>query len=312
MYEDEAGRVVAFMGVSLRHLLFDGRPIRLACVGPTVISPEAGARGAGSALARNFFSGPQEVSICDGSNDAGRRMADAAGGQTAYLGSITWTRPLRPASLVSAEVLGEGFDERRPRLASALRPLCAAGDRAMLAGPGKRLRTRATEAVAEELTPAGMLEHLPSVMRSFRCYPNYDENFLNWAFVEMERVSARGCLNRCLLRDDRAKVIGWYIYYLKPGGVSWAIQVAARRGQAGAVLDHLFDHAYTHGAAAVSGRAEPHLLEALAGRRCLLRYYGGSFILTKDPALLAAVLSRDAFLTLLEGEWWMGPHLELS
>lgn len=308
MYEDDAGRVVGFMGVSVRRFQFDGRPIRLACVGPTVWDPQS-AKTVGPMLLRNFFGGPQEISICDGSNDPARRMADAAGAQTTYLGSISWTRPLRPAALVSGELLGD-----RPRLASALRPLSTAADRALLAGPGKRLRTPAAEAVAvaEELTPATMLEHLPSVMRAYRCHPDYDEAFLGWVFAEMERVRVRGRLVRSLLRDGRGRLLGWYIYYLKPGGVSWAIQVAATRGQSGAVLDHLFQHAATNGAAAVSGRAEPHLLEAIARRRCVLRFHGGSFVHAKDPALLAALLSKDTFLTLLEGEWWMGPHLELS
>jgi hypothetical protein len=52
--------------------------------------------------------------------------------------------------------------------------------------------------------------------------------------------------------------------------------------------------------------------EALSRRRYLLRYHGGSMIHTRDTALLASVLSRDCFLTYLEGEWWMGPHLRLS
>jgi hypothetical protein len=57
---------------------------------------------------------------------------------------------------------------------------------------------------------------------------------------------------------------------------------------------------------------EPHLLDALSGRRCLLRYHVGSIVHTRDTALLAAVLTRDYLLTYLEGEWWMGPHLRLS
>jgi len=273
-----------------------------------VTEPEARRRAAGGVLGHHFFAGPQELSISDGTNDVSRRLAEAGGAQTAYLGSINWTRPLRPASYASDAVLGE----RRPRWASALRPLCAATDWAVLEAVGERLRPPAPAAVAEELTPAAMLESLPSVMRSFRCHPDYTEAFLRWAFFEMEQVAVRGRLIRSLVRDHNGQVLGWYIYYLNTGSVCWAIQIAAKRGRIDTVIDHLFHHAYTHGGAAVRGRVEPHLLEALSRRRCLLRYYGGSIVHTRDSALLAAALSRDSFLTYLEGEWWMGPHLRLS
>ncbi len=281
MYQNDVGRIIGFLGIHVRHLRFDGRPIRLACAGPLVTEPEARRRAAGGVLGHHFFAGPQELSISDGTNDVSRRLAEAGGAQTAYLGSINWTRPLRPASYASDAVLGE----RRPRWASALRPLCAATDWAV---------------------------SLPSVMRSFRCHPDYTEAFLRWAFFEMEQVAVRGRLIRSLVRDHNGQVLGWYIYYLNTGSVCWAIQIAAKRGRIDTVIDHLFHHAYTHGGAAVRGRVEPHLLEALSRRRCLLRYYGGSIVHTRDSALLAAALSRDSFLTYLEGEWWMGPHLRLS
>src|ERR1700730_5092806 len=101
---------------------------------------------------------------------------------------------------------------------------------------------------------------------------------------EMERVAVRGSLIRSLVRDDRGQFLGWYVYYLKPGGAGWVIQVAGERGKVDSVVDHLFHHAYTNGAGAVQGRAEPHLMEALSRRRCLLRYHGGSQIPTRATA----------------------------
>src|SRR6202035_5185223 len=118
--------------------------------------------------------------------------------------------------------------------------------------------------------------------------------FLSWVFFEMERVAVRGSLIRSLVRDDRGQFLGWYVYYLKPGGAGWVIQVAAKRGKVDSVVDHLFHHAYTNGAGAVQGRAEPHLMEALSRRRCLLRYHGGSMIHTRDTAPPATVVSIRA------------------
>jgi GNAT superfamily N-acetyltransferase len=308
VYADEEQRILGFLGVHVRHLRFDGRSIRLACGGPLATDPQARRRGVGALLLRRFLAGPQEISTTDGANDASRRLGEAVGAQTAYLGSINWTRFLRPVSSANDSLVAE----RRPRWASVLRPVCSTADRAILGVVGEKLRPPAPTAVAEQLTPETVLENLPSVTKSFRCHPDYTEAFLSWAFFEMEQVAARGSLIRSLVRDDAGQFLGWYVYYLKPGGVGSVIQVAAKRGKADAVIDHLFHHAYTNGAGAVQGRAEPHLMEALSRRRCLLRYQGGSMIHIRDTALLAAVLSRDCFLTYLEGEWWMGPHLRLS
>jgi GNAT superfamily N-acetyltransferase len=306
--QDERQRIIGFLGVHVRHLRFEGRPIRLACGGPMAVDPEARKGGVGARLMRRFLAGPQEISSTDGANDASRRLAEAVGAQTAYLGSINWTRLLRPASYANDSLVSE----HRPQRASVLGPLCRAADWAILATLREKLRPPVSTAVAEELTPETMLENLPSVMASFRCHPDYTEAFLSWVFCEMERVPARGRLIRSLIRDERGQFLGWYVYYLKPGGASWVIQVAARRGNVDTVIDHLFHHADSNGAGAVQGRAEPHLMEALARRRCLLRYQGGSLIHTRDTTLLGALLSRDCFLTYLEGEWWMGPHLRLS
>lgn len=306
--QDDGQGIVGFVGVHVRHLRFDGRPIRLACAGPLAVAPVARKRGLGALLLHRFLAGPQEISTSDGANNASRRLAEIVGAQTAYLGSISWTRLLRPAAYANDSLVSE----HRPRWASVLSPLCRAADWAVLGAVGDKLRPPAPPAVAEELTPETMLENLPSVMTSFRCHPDYTEVFLRWVFCEMERVTARGRLIRSLIRDDRGEFLGWYVYYLKPGGASWVIQVAAKRGNVETVIDHLFHHAHSNDAGAVQGRAEPHLMEALARRRCLLRYQGGSVVHTRDTNLLGALLSRDSFLTYLEGEWWMGPHLRLS
>lgn len=308
VYENVEGRIVGFLGIQVRHLRFDGQPIRLACGGPLVTEPDARRRAAGGLLARRFLGGPQDLSISDGVNDVSRRVAAAGGAQTAYLGSIHWIRPFRPAVWANSTMLGE----RRPGWASMLRPLCRAADTAALGTLGQRLRPPEPDAVAEELTPAAMLETLPAVTRSFRCFPDYTEAFLKWVFDEMDQVAPRGHLIRSLVRNGRGQALGWYIYYLKPEGLCAVIQVAAVRGSTDAVVDHLFHHAHASGAGALEGRAEPHLLESLSQRRCLLRYHGGSIIHTRDSTLLAAALSRDCLLTYLEGESWMGPHLPLS
>jgi hypothetical protein len=85
--------------------------------------------------------------------------------------------------------------------------------------------------------------------------------------------------------------------------------VAARRG-VDRVLDDLFAHARRNGAALLRGRLEPSLVDALARRRCVLRYNGAALVHSRHPEILRALGAGEALLTRLDGEWWMGHHLE--
>jgi len=161
----------------------------------------------------------------------------------------------------------------------------------------------------ELLTPRALLEHVPLVTPSFRCYPDYDEPFLGWLFHEMAEVKSRGTLVRSLVRNNRGQVVGWYVYYLHDA-VSQVMQVAAQRGAVEDVLDHLLHHAYVNGSAAVCGRLEPQLLGALSARRCIFSFDGGALIHAKAPAALGVLLSSQCFLARLDGESWMGHHTE--
>jgi hypothetical protein len=154
----------------------------------------------------------------------------------------------------------------------------------------------------EPLTPAGIIEHLPSVAASLRLHPDYDEEFLNWLFAEL--TAQEGELVASLVRDEAGDVAGWFVYMLRPVGGSQVLQVAARKGHADTVLDHLIHHAYANRAEALQGRLEPHLLVSLSGRRCLFHYSGEALIHSRHREILCAVLSDEAPLTRMDGEWW--------
>jgi hypothetical protein len=122
-------------------------------------------------------------------------------------------------------------------------------------------------------------------------------------------VKSRGTLVRTLLRDSRGEFVGWYVYYLDQG-ISQVLQVAAKRGAAGEVLDDLFDHAAAGGCAALRGRLEPHLLDALAKRKCLYGWSGSALLHARTPAMLGVLLSSQCWLERMDGESWMGHHTE--
>jgi hypothetical protein len=72
------------------------------------------------------------------------------------------------------------------------------------------------------------------------------------------------------------------------------------------VLDRLFYHAWRLGSFAVSGRLDPEFVPALSEAHCLFSFHGPQMLVySKQPELLEAVQRGDAFLSRLEGEWWM-------
>jgi hypothetical protein len=145
-----------------------------------------------------------------------------------------------------------------------------------------------------------------------RLHVAYDEPFLSWLFSELAQVRERGSVVAQLVRSRRGTTLGWYVYFLKPGGVSHVIHVATSRRDADAVVDHLFRDAWLRGAVALRGRVEARLLESLGDRRCTFRYLGGSLIHSRDPAIVEVVSAGDALLTRLDSEWWMGNELALT
>jgi hypothetical protein len=306
VYEEAGGRIVGFLGTHVRRLRLDGRPIRVACGGQLVVDPAARRHGAGPFLFRAFMAGPQDATITDGANDIVRRMWEIAGGEVAHLKALRWTRVLQPLRFAGGHVL-----ERVGGQAAAplLRPVWRVMDRCVTALGVRPFRPARPAGRAEPLTTEAVLEHAPVMTASLRAYPDYDRPFLEWLFRELPEVKSRGTLVRALVRDPLGEVLGWYVYYLHRDA-SEVMQLAARRGAAGDVLDHLLHHAYAHGSAAVRGRVEPHLLDAVASRRCGFAFDGSALIHAKSPAVLGALLSGQCLLGRLDGEWWMGHHTE--
>lgn len=306
VHESDDGAISGFLGSHVRRLRFDSAAIRMGCSGQLVADPGA-RRGIGALLLRHYLAGPQDLTITDGATDAVRRMWERLGGHTGYLRSLNWTRVFKPGRVVGgalAERVGVGGPHR-----SGL-PLLSVLD--LLAGriPGTTARSTRPSTRAEPLEPSGLVEHLPAVTGQLHLVPDYDEAFATWLFTEMERVGTRGDLARCLVRGATGRLLGWYVTYLQPGAVSQVMQIAAAQRDVGAVLDHLFSHARERGVAALQGRLEPLLFEALAQRRCLLRHSERALIATRDPRLANAILSGNAMLTRMDGEWWMGHHVE--
>jgi len=72
----------------------------------------------------------------------------------------------------------------------------------------------------------------------------------------MDGMQTRGDLRKVVLRDDRQKIIGWYIYYVKPGAVGEVVQIGGERQFTKDIPDHLFYDAWKRSAWSSSDGAE--------------------------------------------------------
>ena len=305
IYRNDDGKIVGFLGSHVRRFRFDGREIRVACGGPLVT--DAGVRGGapGVYLLRRFVDGPQDVSITDSANDAGRRLWLGVGARSAHLNCVTWYRVFRPFRFAQDMVA-----KRRQAFAVSrvFRPVFAGLDAAAARVPRISFRPGTQRSSAVELTPSVLLDELPEIAKGFRLLPDYDHEYVKWLFREVAAVTGLGSIVARLVRNSRQRALGWYVYYLRRGGTSHVVSVVARERDAGVVLDHLFADAYENGAAALHGRVEAHLLEAVHKRQCLFRYDGSTLVHSRERELADVIVSGDALFTRLEGEWWTGPQ----
>jgi hypothetical protein len=290
-------RVLGFLGSSVRRLELDGRPLRMGISGQLVTEPEVRKRAAGAFLMREYMTGAQDLTITDTASDMVRRIWEGVGGETSQLACIGWVRIFRPAQFGSAYRGRQQVEPvRRARVSQVLDTLASP-----LAN--RALRPQRADGPQDELTPAELVSRLGEL--KFRLRPAYDEEFADWLLREVAAVRSRG---RLVARAVRR---GWYVYYLVPGGISQVLQVAAEERDAGALLEHLLRDAYEGGSAAVQGRLEAHIREPLAQRKALFHQSGYlALVHAEDREILHAIQAGQALLTRLEGEWWMGHHLE--
>jgi hypothetical protein len=258
------------------------------------------------------MNGPQDVTITDAASDAVRRMWERMGGETLHLHSIRWTRLFRPTRCVAEHFLERAQRTRSHRnwrpLGVVAGPVLHAADSLLTRMPRNPFVTRTPDSIGEPLTPAKIVELLPTLVESLRLRPDYDERFLEWLFREMRDIPSRGNLTATLVRSREGSVLGWFVCFIRPTGLGTVLQIVARGDNAGAVIDHLFHDARTVGSRGLIGRLEPTLVPALATRRCTLFNTGKMFALihSRIPSLVDAVRSGQALLTWMDGETGFG------
>jgi hypothetical protein len=135
--------------------------------------------------------------------------------------------------------------------------------------------------------------------------PEYDLPSFQWLIRHATEQKTHGDLQMEVVRGGDGELWGSYVYYVKPGRTAQTLQFAGKPRHRAQVLEHLFYRARRKGAVAVSGQGEPAFARWLARSHCVFTWSNGVLIQSRNEKLLNAIHHGDAYLSRLEGEWWM-------
>jgi hypothetical protein len=296
---DEGDDILGFIGVQVRRMRLDDRPVRGVVSSHLVVSADRRAGFAGTLLLRQALSGPQDLTWTDSATDRVLRLWRSLGGHMNYARCYSWMLVLKPVRWLGAVV---GAAARRQAITSGLVPVGALPVQA--AGPRLvRIAHPAPPAdvVAEDATVAAMVEHLPTVTREMRLRPDYDQDYLEHLLAQVE-TSAGPVVQRIVYRDGRP--IGCYVYARKRGGLSRVLHLSALAAETDAVVGELIEHARADDTTVLAGRTEPHLHESLRRRLAVFGSGGRTLVHTRDPEIGSLLDTSSSLLTHLDGEWF--------
>ncbi len=304
---DEAGRVSGFVGVHGMPMTFEGRRLRAAICGSLMVEDRAGDPMAGARLLKAFMDGPQDLSFSETANEVSVQLWTRLHGVVLAQYSLDWVRVIRPSGFALG-LLADRVGALRlfGPLASAVdglwrRPM-RAGERHWSALPAgetgqKGLRVDEIDSAAF----AGLLEPLTA---QFALRPDWEASGLDRILADAMQKPDLGDLVFASVAAPSGAVVGAFAYYARPGGIGRVLQVLARPGQAGHVIDHLVDHAALRGLTALRGRTQPVLMEAMLGRRIAFVPVASTVVHSRDDDILRAMTGSRAFLNGIAGEQW--------
>jgi len=122
---------------------------------------------------------------------------------------------------------------------------------------------------------------------------------------EGARKAATGDGVHRVVRDRRGEPVGVFVMHGRPGRTARVLQIAAAPGREEAVVDAMMARAAALGFSAVTGRAQPWQLDALAARRCVFHKRAATVAHSRDEAILEAFRRGEAFFNGYAGETWL-------
>jgi ribosomal protein S18 acetylase RimI-like enzyme len=307
VYENNAGKIVGFLGVVARKLSVRGKPIRSAFGGNLVVHPEARSSFAAARLLDVYTKGGYDILQADSANDNGRRLLDRLGFITVPALNIHWARPLRPAHY-AAYYMSRAAGPLSTAAKLAAKPFCSIADGVAGGLSASPFRLTKSPLQGGELDIEMHLHCMAEFRKGYSIWAEYDADSLKWLLDYMERTPKRGHLRKIFLRDERQKIVGFYVYYVLPGAVGEVVQFGGDPKFTKSILDHLFCDAAERGLIALHGMVDLRKMADFSDRGCFFTCRGGwSLAYSRTPELLEILNQGDAFLTRLDGEWCLHP-----
>ena len=301
VYVSPAGAVRGFIGVLPLRMCFRGRKIRAAIAGSLMVDRPEENPLAVARLLRSFANVPQELSISENANRVSENMWQKLGGRTVPFESLEWLRILRPA--------GAGLALAREWFAQAalLQPLASMIDRVAQGtrrNPSGLQGGRGGDEYDADASDELLLDEIPRLAASYPVRPDWNRASLQWVLAHARTKARRGPVCRRMVYGKNHAPIGCYVYYGRPHGIAWVLQILARTDCIDAVLDSLLTNAFGNGSVAVRGRTHPRLMNALMRHDSMFFHRSSTIVHSADAELLHAIHAGDALVTGLAGEAW--------
>lgn len=298
------GRIAGFGGMVGRPMLFRGEPIKVAVGCNLIVDPERRRSPVTLRLLKAMIGGPQDLTLADGATEGVRRIWQGIGAHAPLACNLHWTRPLRPVRhfLGRVESQAQWLRPAMPAMSALALPIDLVASRL----PTNRFLRSPVMCVDEQADAESIVADLPAVAGAASLQPAYDGAALRWLLRQCQGRRGFGMVRARRVLDAGRRPLGWFVYYLRKGGVCELLQLGALPAAHAVVLEMLLVDAWRHGGAAVRGRLD-HLPAAdLARMRSSLRWEGPATVIhSRQREIIDAVHRGDAFLSRLDGEWWM-------
>lgn len=303
----EDGAVSGFIGVSVLPMIFGDRRLRAAVCGSLMVETRETDPMAGARLLKAFLAGPQDLSLSETANGISVEMWRRLRGVTLPQHSLEWFRIIRPSNFML------DFGMRRSGAFRLLRPLARLIDhqvqRRMPPAPAgwlgrpKHVPLKGGVRV-DAISAEAMAELVPALTASFALRPDWAAMPLAAMIEEAAAKPDYGDAVMASVSTAAGGSIGAFIYHMQPDRIGRVLQILARPGQEGVVIDALIDDAAGRGAAGLRGRAQPTLVPAMQARRMVFLSAASTVIHAREEGLVAAFNDGRGFFNGLAGEQW--------
>lgn len=307
LHVNGAGEITGFIGVNALQMRHGDRKLRAAICGSLMVRDHEADPIAGARLMRAFLAGPQDISLSETASDVSVRMWTGLRGIVLPQYSLDWVRIIRPAAF-AVEMAAS-----RVKAARLFASLVPGLDHLALrrVRPGQLNWTAVSGAqtppanlVMVEIDASAFAALVEPLTAQFSLRPDWADGQLEAILADAAQKPGYGELYFARVDAKGGRSIGAVACYIRPGRIAQMLQILARPGQEGAVIDCLVSEAARRGAAGLRGRTQPALLDAMLGRRISFTHLASTVAHSRDEELLRACRDGELFFNGVAGENW--------